>query len=76
MAYKEIFPAQFFTSVHSVSVRDYYSIAYGMIQPNLLKLMGQPGYNVNALAIMIRFGFGSDSSFYYRIYEDYIRSLL
>jgi hypothetical protein len=38
--------------------------------------MQQPNCNVNALAMMIRYGFGSDGSFFYKTYEDYIRSLL
>jgi hypothetical protein len=38
--------------------------------------MQEPTCNVNALAMTIRYGFGSDSSFYYRVYEDFIRSLL
>lgn len=32
--------------------------------------------NINALATMIRFGFGSDPTFSYKVYEDYIKSLL
>jgi hypothetical protein len=38
--------------------------------------MQQPNYNINVLSMMIRFGFGSDSTYYYKVYEDYIHSLL
>lgn len=62
--------------MHATALRDYYHIAYGIIKPSLIKLMQIPNTNVNALAMMIRYGFGSDGSFFYKIYEDSIRSLL
>jgi hypothetical protein len=49
-------------------MRDYYLIAYDIIRPNIIKLMQQPNYNVNALSMMIRYGFGSDSTYYYKVY--------
>lgn len=82
--YKEVFTANFYTSVHHVAMRDYYHIAYGIIKPNIIKVIQQistqttnsNSLNVNALATMIRFGFGSDPTFSYKVYEDYIKSLL
>lgn len=57
-------------------MRDYYHVAYVIIHPNLIKLMQQPNCNINSIAMMIRFGFGSDSTFYYKVFEDYIKSLI
>lgn len=81
--YKEVYTANFYTSVHYVAMRDYYHIAYGIIKPNVIKVMQQinkglnsNNLNINALATMIRFGFGSDPTFSYKVHEDYIRSLL
>lgn len=65
--YKEMFPAIFFTSVHATSMRDYYHIAYGIIKPNLIKLM-QQNTNVSGLAMVVRLGFGSDPTFYFKVY--------
>lgn len=75
---KQIFPSQFFTTVHPMGLRDYYNVAYGLIKPNLIKLMESPDFtkSVNGLAVFIRYGFGSDNAFSSKVYEDYTRALL
>lgn len=41
-----------------------------------MKIMSKPDVNVHGLAILFRYGFGSENSFYYRVYEDYIKTLI
>lgn len=76
LPFKDIFPASFFTSVQAASMRDYYTVAYNNLKPCLIRLMQKEGINVNGLALMIRYGFGSDSTYYYKVYEDYIRAII
>ena len=59
-------------------MRDYYGVAYGIIKPNLIKIMENPDFanSVNGLAIFIRYGFGSDNAYSSKVYEEYIRAML
>jgi hypothetical protein len=63
-----VFPSHFFTTISGVALKDYYHIAYGMIKPNIIKILQQPNASVNSVAMMIRFGFGSDISFYHKVF--------
>lgn len=51
-----------------LSLREYYHIAYSTIRPNIIKLMQKPDFNVNALVMVVRFGFGSDPEIPYKVY--------
>lgn len=46
------------------------------MRPNLLKILAKTDTNVHGMAILFRFGFGSENTYYYQVYEDYIRILI
>lgn len=46
------------------------------MRPNLMKILARPETNVHGIAVLYRFGFGSDNVYYYKVYEDYIKVLL
>lgn len=73
---KELFPIEMFTTVVNASLKEYYKSAYEMMRPNLLKILAKPETNIHGMAILYRFGFGSENTYYYRVYEDDIKVLL
>ena len=73
---KELFPIELFIVKQNVSNNEFYGIAYEMMKPNLTRIMKKPDTNIHGLAILYRFGFGSNNAYYYKVYEDYVRILL
>ena len=51
-------------------------MAYECVRPNLQKILGRPDTNVHGLAVLFRYGFGSENTYYSLVYEDYIGVLL
>lgn len=41
-----------------------------------MKILAKQETNVHGMAILFRFGFGSENTYYYRVYEDYVTILL
>ena len=73
---KDLFPLDLFIGYREVSNKEFYEIAYTIMRPHLMKIMRHPDSNIHGLAIIYRFGFGSDNLYYYKVYEDFIRVLL
>ena len=73
---KDLFPIEFFTTVHNVPMKEYYRIAYEIIRPNLINILKRPEINVHGIAVLFRYGFGSENMYYSQVYEDYIRVIL
>ena len=57
-------------------MKEYYKIAYECVRPNLQKILARPDTNVHGLAVLFRYGFGSENVYYSLVYEDYISVLL
>ena len=73
---KELFPIELFLTVHNIPMKEYYRLAYDTIRPNLLKILARPDTNVHGLAVLFRYGFGSENTYYSQVYEDYIGVIL
>ena len=73
---KDLFPIELFINTQEVTMKEYYKIAYEVIRPNLYKILNRPDTNVHGLAILFRYGFGSENTYYSLVYEDYITVLL
>ena len=71
---KELFTPGLFSNVQNVTVKDYYAIAFEMVKPNLSKLFAHPESKVSEIAVMIRYAFGSDNTFYHATFEEYLHN--
>ena len=73
---KDLFPVELFTTVTKIPMKEYYKVAYEIIRPNLIKILSKPEINVHGLAVLFRYGFGSENIYYSRVYEDYVEVIL
>ena len=73
---KEIFPVDLFITIEDVTMRDYYHVAFGNLKKHIIKLFCSPNYKVNEIALMIKYAFGSEPQFYYKVFEEYMKYLV
>ena len=58
-------------------MKDYYQIAYNIIKPHIAKLMEtNKDVSVNSIAVVIRYAFGSDNTYYFKVYEEHTRTIV
>ena len=74
---KELIPVDLFLQVHAgLTVKDYYFKVYEILRPNLRKILAQEKIAAHALGILMRYSLGSETKYFHRVFEDYIRVLL
>jgi hypothetical protein len=72
-----LIPVELFLQVHSgMTVKDYYFKVYEVLRPNIKKILGQEKIAAHALGILMRYSLGSETKYFHRVFEDYIRVLL
>ncbi len=56
---KEVIPAEFFTNVSKINLKDYYNHAFEIFRPNIRKIFEKELMAVHAVGIMFRYALGS-----------------
>lgn len=76
IAMKEVIPAEFFTTVCKMSVKDYYNHAFEIFRPNIRKIFEKEMMAVHAVGIMFRYALGSENRYYGKVFYEYFRVIL
>jgi hypothetical protein len=73
---KDIIPAEFFTSVVKLTIKDYYSHAFEIFKPSIKKIFEKDLMAVHAVGILFRYTLGSENRFYNKVFYEYFKVML
>lgn len=73
---KDIIPAEFFTKISKVSVKDYYPLVFELLKPSLKKIFEKDLMPVHAVGILFRYALGSENKFYSKVFYEYFSVVL
>jgi hypothetical protein len=73
---KDIIPAEFFTSVVKLTIKDYYSHAFEIFKPSIERIFEKDLMAVHAVGILFRYTLGSENRFYNKVFYEYFKVML
>jgi hypothetical protein len=73
---KDIIPAEFFTSVVKLTIKDYYSHAFEIFKPSIKRIFEKDLMAVHAVGILFRYTLGSENRFYNKVFYEYFKVML
>lgn len=73
---KTFIPAELFTTISKVNLKDYYSIAFDLLKPNMKKIFEKEQMAVHAVGILFRYTLGSENRFYSKVFYEYFKVIL
>lgn len=73
---KEVIPAEFFTTVSKMALKDYYSHAFEIFRPSIRRIFEKDLMAVHAVGIMFRYALGSENRFFGKVFHEYFKVLL
>jgi hypothetical protein len=56
---KDIIPVELFTTIHKVTLKDYYTLAFEIFRPTIRKIFEKDLLAVHAVGILFRYTLGS-----------------
>jgi hypothetical protein len=73
---KEAIPAEFFTTVCKMAIKDYYNHAFEIFRPSIRRIFEKELMPVHAVGIMFRYALGSENRYFGKVFHEYFKVLL